>query len=91
MRRRFFWWLHPIGFVMMANPLMGCLWLSFFIGWFCKKLTVKYGGRHTFAKAVPLFLGLIVGELLACFFWAVLAQALHLREFHGIDINRSGP
>jgi hypothetical protein len=34
---------------------------------------------------------LIVGELLACFFWAVLAQALHLREFHGIDINRSGP
>ena len=50
MRRKFFWWLHPIGFVMMANPLIPALWFSFFLGWCCKKLAVRYGGRHMFAR-----------------------------------------
>ena len=57
----------------------------------CKKLTVKYGGRHTFAKTVPLFLGLIFGELLACFLWAVLARTLHLDKVSNIDSDRYTP
>ncbi len=44
LRRKFFWWLHPIGFVMMANPLITAIWFSFFLGWCCKKLAVRYGG-----------------------------------------------
>ena len=86
MRQRFFWWLSPIGLAMMMNPLARAYWLSFFVGWLCKKITVSYGGRHTFAKLRPLFIGLIFGELLACFLWALLKYALAL-EYVAIDIN----
>lgn len=90
MRKRFFWWLHPIGLIMLISPLMTQLWFSFFLGWVCKKITVKYGGRHTFAQLRPLFIGLIFGELMACFVWAVLRQWLELPYVH-IDINRYHP
>ena len=90
MRRRFFWWLHPIGFAMMANPLMCQLWFGFFVGWLCKKLAVKYGGRHMFAKVRPMFIGLLFGELAACFFWSLMAFLLGLSKV-SIDINRYQP
>jgi len=90
MRRRFFWWLHPIGFVMLANPLTTSLWFNFFLGWICKKLAVKYGGRHQFARVRPLFIGLIFGELMAVFVWAILKQTLELEKV-AISINRMWP
>ncbi len=73
-RRRFFWWLHPIGFAMLANPLMSQLWFSFFLGWLFKKITVKYGGRHMFARVRPFFVGLIFGELLTICAWILMAR-----------------
>ena len=87
MRRRFFWWLHPIGFMMMANPLIPPVGFSFFIGWCCKKLAVRYGGRHTFSKLRPAFIGLIFGELMACFVWSVIAATFELNKI-SIDIDR---
>ena len=87
MRRRFFWWLHPIGFAMMANPLIPPVSFSFFIGWCCKKLAVRYGGRHMFARLRPAFIGLIFGELMACFIWSVIAATFELNKI-SIDINR---
>jgi hypothetical protein len=86
MRQRFFWWLNPIGLAMLMNPLARAYWFSFFVGWLCKKITVSYGGRHTFAGIRPLFIGLIFGELLACFLWAFLKYALRL-HYVAIDIN----
>jgi len=90
MRRRFFWWLHPIGFIMLANPLMSSMWFSFFIGWLCKKITVKYGGRHMFAKLRPLFIGLILGEVLAIFVWMTLAQVFNISDMP-LSLNRTRP
>ena len=87
MRRKFFWWLHPIGFAMMANSLITPVWFSFFLGWCCKKLAVRYGGRHVFARLRPAFIGLIFGELMACFTWSVIAATMHLKKI-SIDINR---
>ena len=86
MRQRFFWWLHPIGLVMLVNPLTRAYWLSFFVGWLCKKAAVSYGGRHTFASLRPFFIGLIFGEILACVLWAVLKFFFGL-EYVLIDIN----
>lgn len=86
MRQRFFWWLSPIGLAMLVNPLTRAYWLSFFVGWLCKKLAVAYGGRHTFATLRPLFIGVIFGEIMACFLWALLKYAFNL-EYVGIDIN----
>ena len=90
LRRHFFWWLHPISFCMMANGLMPALWFSFFLGWVCKKITVGYGGRHMFAMVRPLFIGMILGELLAALGWSLTAQVLGLQNV-AIDINRVQP
>ena len=87
MRRKFFWWLHPIGFAMMANALIPALSFSFFIGWCCKKLAVRYGGRHMFARLRPAFIGLIFGELMACFVWSVVASTFALNKV-SIDLDR---
>jgi hypothetical protein len=69
MRRRFFWWLHPIGLIAQASPAMSAYWFSFFLGWFCKRLAIRYGGRDTFARIRPFFIGLIVGEFVIFFLW----------------------
>jgi hypothetical protein len=87
MRRRFFWWLHPIGFAMMANALIPAVSFSFFIGWCCKKLAVRYGGRHMFTRLRPAFIGLIFGELMACFVWSVVASTFALNKV-SIDLDR---
>ena len=89
-RRWFFWWLHPIGFCMIANALMTTLWFSFFLGWLAKSVTGKYGGRHMYARVRPMFVGMIFGELLAALGWSLVAQALDLQTV-AIDINRVMP
>ena len=90
LRRKFFWWLHPIGLVMLANPLIAQLWFSFFLGWCCKKLAVRYGGRHMFARLRPAFIGLIFGEFVAAFTWSLIAVTMHLNKI-SIDINKYYP
>jgi hypothetical protein len=91
MRRRFFWWLHPIGFVMISGQPMRGLWFSFFLGWLCKSVVVHYGGRHTFVKLRPLFLGFIFAEIVGALGWGILSQTMGL-EHVGINFfNRARP
>jgi len=86
LRRILFWFPHPIGYIMLVNPLIVQLWFSFFIGWVCKKIVVKYGGKATFDKVRSLFIGMILGELLAIFFWQILGISLGFKP--GLHLNR---
>jgi len=87
MRKSFFWFPHPVGYILLFNPLTASLWLSFFIGWFCKSITVKYGGKTTFDLLKPFFLGLIFGELFIIVFWMLLGMSLGFSS--GVDLNRT--
>ena len=71
-RQVVFWLPHPIGMIMLVNPIMGTYWFSIFLGWFFKTGVSKYGNKETYDKARMLFVGLIVGELLMCLFGADL-------------------
>ena len=82
-----FWFPHPIGFIMLINPLMTQLWFSFFLGWLFKKITVKYGGKATFDRVRDVFIGLILGELMAIFFWGAMSLILGVKV-SGITLNR---
>ncbi len=75
-RQRIFWFPHPIGYILWANGFMSTLWFSFLIGWFVKALVVRYGGKRTFDKVLPFFLGLIAGELLIAFLWTLVGLAV---------------
>ncbi len=71
-RQRVFWLPHPIGMIMLVNPLMAQYWFSILLGWLFKNLVTKYGNKTTYATIRTLFVGLIVGELIMCMFGATL-------------------
>ncbi|MFW6059482.1 MAG: DUF6785 family protein [Phycisphaeraceae bacterium] len=89
LRRTLFWFPHPIGYVMLVNPLMAQLWFSFFLGWIAKKGVVKYGGKQTYDRTRPIFIGLILGEIIAILVWAILGITLGFSS--GVSMNRYGP
>jgi len=63
--QRFYWWpLHPVGYLTMYSSSMRILWFSFFLGWLCNHVTLRYGGVELFAKARMFFIGLILGDFL---------------------------
>lgn len=77
MRMRFLWWnLHPVGYAISGswaiNPMIG----SIFIGWLIKWAILKYGGIRWHRKAIPFFLGILLGEFLIGAFWSLLGIAL---------------
>ncbi len=86
--RQFVFWLpHPLGLIMLVNPVMKAYWFSIFIGWLCKSAVTKYGNKGTYQQAKAFFIGLIVGELI------LVAIALLVSVVSGIripiDLNRN--
>jgi len=70
---RFYWWpLHPIGYLTAYSSSMRILWFSFFIGWLCNTLCMRYGGVVLFKRLRFFFLGLIIGDFLMGGLWAVV-------------------
>ena len=77
LRMRFLWWnLHPVGYAISGswaiNPMIG----SIFIGWLLKWVVLKYGGIRWHRSAIPLFLGVVLGEFLGGTFWSLLGIVL---------------
>jgi len=63
--QRFYWWpIHPLGFLTMYSSAMRILWFSFFLGWLCNHLTLRYGGIVLLKRVRLLFIGLILGDFL---------------------------
>jgi len=74
MRYRFSWWpIHPIGYVASPGewPMMN-IWFSIFIGWLAKFVILKYGGLKAYRQALPVFLGLVLGECFIGGVWAIV-------------------
>lgn len=73
MRASFPWFaLHPIGFAVGSVWLMDQLWLSIFLAWLIKSLILRYGGPMVYRKAIPFFLGLVLGQYTAAAFWFIV-------------------
>ena len=82
MRMRFLWWnLHPVGYAISGswaiNPMIG----SIFIGWLLKWIILKYGGIRWHRKAIPFFLGIVLGEFLVGTFWSLLGVITDQRMY----------
>jgi len=73
LRLNFVWWpLHPLGFVMATSWASLNLWFSLFLGWLFKLITIHYGGLRGYTKVRPLFLGLILGDVLGAVGWIIV-------------------
>lgn len=62
-RTRLFWWpLHPLPYAMAGSWGMFNLWCPLFVAFLAKWTILKFGGLRSYRKAVPLFLGLALGD-----------------------------
>ena len=70
--QRFYWWpIHPIGYLTAYSSAMRILWFSFFVGWCCNALCMRYGGITLFKRLRLFFIGLILGDFLMGGSWAL--------------------
>lgn len=70
---RFYWWpIHPIGYLTAYSHAMRLLWFSFFVGWLCSALCMRYGGVGLFKQFRFFFIGLIIGDLFMGGTWAIV-------------------
>jgi hypothetical protein len=79
MRARFAWWpFHPIGYLVASSYGAYRMWLPVFITWIIKGLLLRYGGLRAYRRALPFFLGLILGEFSAGFLRTLVDLAFNL-------------
>jgi len=86
-RRLIFWLPHPIGMIMLVNPIMSTFWFSIFLGWMAKTLVTRYGNKETYGKLRCMFIGLIFGELVIVV--AAMIVSAYLQKPMYIDLNRN--
>ena len=76
------WWpLHPIGYAISYWWAMNLLWFPLFISSLIKFIILRHGGMQTYRRAVPFFLGLILGEYTVGSLWSILGMILDKRMY----------
>jgi hypothetical protein len=82
LRMRFFWWpLHPAGYALAISFAMDYFWFAFFISWLIKYILLKQGGMGMHRKAIPFFLGLILGDYVIGSIWAIVGPIMGIVNY----------
>jgi len=82
MRGAFIWWpFHPAGYALAVSFAMDYFWFAFFVSWLLKALLVRYGGMRLHRKAIPFFLGLILGDYVVGSLWAILGPSFGMSTY----------
>lgn len=82
LRTAFVWWpLHPAGFALGVSFAMDYFWFAFLIAWVLKGALIHCGGRNAHTRAVPFFLGLILGDYTIGSIWAIVGPLLGVATY----------
>lgn len=84
LRHRFFWWpFHPIGYVMTSARWGGLadFWFSVFLGWLIKLVIIKFLGLKAHRRAIPFFLGLILGDYVVSSAWTLVGTIFRIPTY----------
>jgi len=73
--------LHPVGYAMANTYSWGHLPVPFFIAWLTKTLVLRYGGMRLYRRSLPLFLGLIMGDLLNGAFYTLMGAVVQMNVY----------
>jgi hypothetical protein len=74
LRSRFLWFpLHPVGFMSAHSWGMHLNWFPFLLGWAAKVAFVRYGGLTGYHRALPFFVGLLLGSMVNAGAWGLIA------------------
>jgi hypothetical protein len=73
LRLRLVWFpLHPLGFVLANAWATSVIWFAIFAAWLLKTVVMRYGGLRLYRAALPLFLGMVLGEGFTAVVWAFI-------------------
>jgi hypothetical protein len=64
--------LHPVGYAVTSWWAMHLFWLPLLIAWAAKTLILRYTGLAGYRRALPFFIGLIVGEYVVGCAWQLV-------------------
>jgi len=82
MRTRFLaWQLHPLGYALSGSWSMNLIWFPIFLGWLTKWIVLKGGGLKAHRRAVPFFLGLILGEFVVGSMWTIIGVVWNIQTY----------
>jgi hypothetical protein len=82
MRMRFFWWpLHPAGYALAVSFAMDLVWFAFLISWAIKLVILRYGGIKVHRRAIPFFLGLILGDYVIGSIWSIIGAIVGIPTY----------
>ena len=78
LRSRFVWCpLHPAGYVIGVAPgTTDVIWFPLLIAMVTKWVVLRNGGIKAYRRAIPFFIGLVLGEALMGCFWPLLSLIL---------------
>jgi hypothetical protein len=80
MRVRYVGWpFHPLGYALSTSWTTMVFWFPMLVAWILKSAIVHYGGMRLYARARPLFLGMIFGEFCAAVFWTLIAAVFNIQ------------
>lgn len=84
MRMKFFWWpFHAVGYAVSGAEdwCMNWLWASLIISTTAKWAILRHGGVRSHRKAIPFFLGLVLGEFTIGSLWSIFGLTFGTRTF----------
>ncbi|HHX40027.1 MAG TPA: hypothetical protein GX715_08690 [Armatimonadetes bacterium] len=81
-RLRLSWFpFHPLAYAVANSWGIAQLWLPMVIGSTAKLALLRFGGLKSYRAAIPFFLGLILGEVVAGSFWSLLGVFAGFRTY----------
>lgn len=73
LKRRFVWWpFYPVGYAVSYGWAISWMWFSIFLGWVAKRLILSLNGIGGYRRAIPFFLGLVMGQFVAGSGWCLV-------------------
>lgn len=72
------WWpFHPAGFVMAQSGALEWFWCPMLIAAIIKLLLLRTGGLSLYRRAIPFFIGLVLGDYAIAIILTILSWLLH--------------
>ncbi|MCG9134413.1 hypothetical protein J5I95_22340 [Candidatus Poribacteria bacterium] len=83
MRMKFFWFpFHPAAYAAVCGSwAVNYIWFTLLVAWGLKLILLKYGGRNAHRKAMPFFLGLILGQFTVGSLWTILGMLFNIPTY----------
>jgi hypothetical protein len=74
---------HPLGYC--VGPGLMWYWMTFFVAWVLKLVILRYGGLKLYRKAVPFFIGMILGDYVFGGLWTAFSVITDLPIYQMFD------